>query len=293
MAVNKFPADQITFGIEIECMIPNDAPLAVGHYHNGLQVAQLAAGWKAERDGSISATAGYTACELVSPVLVGPDGVKQVMAAFELLRSVGAKVNASCGFHVHVGFDPRKMDELGRLAAYVARFEKAIFASTGTKRREGAHWCKPIARPESELSQKFRDKKATDLRGIGDRYASLNLTNLAFGRRPTIEVRAFSGTLNVTKALGYVAMCVGLVQMSLESRRVVTWETCKLQRRKGEGSNALAHLFLCLGWSIQSRVSRGYVAVEGGPGLPAIKAELVRLAAKYDGPEGEAEAEAA
>ena len=67
-------ANDIAFGIEIETHMPGNDRTPIGGYHNGLPVAWLPAGWKAERDGSIRTPAGRKPCEFVSPVLRGREG---------------------------------------------------------------------------------------------------------------------------------------------------------------------------------------------------------------------------
>src|SRR5947209_4242565 len=96
-------ANDLTFGVELEVTLPVGT-CPVGQYHFGVQVPQLPPGWKAERDGSIRPEAGYMAAEIVSPVLKGADGLRQLKAVCDWLQSVGAKVNRSTGLHVHVGF---------------------------------------------------------------------------------------------------------------------------------------------------------------------------------------------
>src|SRR5215471_8467459 len=95
--------NDLTFGVELEVTLPAGT-CPVGSYHNGVQVPQLPPGWTAERDGSIQASPGYLAAEIVSPVLQGADGLRQLKAVCDWLVSVQAKVNKSTGFHVHVGF---------------------------------------------------------------------------------------------------------------------------------------------------------------------------------------------
>ena len=46
-------SDEMTFGVEIECIIPAANAPSVGGYHAGTQIAELPAGWNAQRDGSI------------------------------------------------------------------------------------------------------------------------------------------------------------------------------------------------------------------------------------------------
>ena len=111
-------AEAITFGVELETTIPVLSGVVVGNYHNGISVrAGVATGstaplnaptfngecWRAERDGSIRARADRTACEFVSPILSGSDGVQHLIEFVEWANAIGANVNASCGCHITVG----------------------------------------------------------------------------------------------------------------------------------------------------------------------------------------------
>ena len=51
------------------------------------QVPYLPEGWRAERDGSINCPAGYAACEIVSPVLKGAEGIAEVVRVIEILNA--------------------------------------------------------------------------------------------------------------------------------------------------------------------------------------------------------------
>ena len=57
MTSRTITADQLTFGIEIEGILPTDVimreDIRIGGYHRGIQVPGLPEGWKAERDESI------------------------------------------------------------------------------------------------------------------------------------------------------------------------------------------------------------------------------------------------
>ena len=100
-------ANQMTFGVEIETVAPDAAVteggLRIGAYHHGVQVPYLPRGWKAERDGSIDNSRGGHACEIVSPVLKGAEGIAQVAEVVQTLEAKGHKVNITCGVHVHIG----------------------------------------------------------------------------------------------------------------------------------------------------------------------------------------------
>jgi hypothetical protein len=278
-------ASELTFGIEIETAMPRGV-IAVGGYHSGCQVPQLPPGWRAERDCSIQCPAGHEPAEIVSPVIRGVDGVRQILAVCKWLNEVGAKVNRSTGFHVHVGWvgDDKA---LRRLVCLTSQYEKAIFASTGTHSREQSQFCRGV-REDRCYQTNFKDGRGGD---IGNRYHVLNLTNLGAYRKNTVEFRAFSGTTNATKVLGYVRLCLGIVEKALNSTQTPKWEPKNPSEknsitRSGHGQTELARLFYRLGWTKgTSKQVYGEVLADDAPSLEEIKKELMRLARKYDGPE--------
>jgi len=267
-------ASLITFGIEIETTIPNACPVDVGGYSRGLQAAGFPEGWVAKHDRSIRAGAGRRGCEFVSPVLRGADGLRQVVTVLAKLREIGAEVNQSTGLHVHVGFDRSDRAALTRLVTLSANFEKAIYASTGTRRRETNQYCSPIS-PSGSAEQALN---------VQSRYRLLNLVS----NKPTVEFRAFAGTLNTSKVIGHIRMCVALVQRALEAKRVTDWtaktpvETSPI-RRSGAGQTALTRFFYQVGW-IKGRTDRtlGVVEADGLPNLKDSKRALMTMARKYD-----------
>jgi hypothetical protein len=265
-------ANEITFGIEIECHVPASTMIIPGGYHQGTQVAGFPVGWNAQRDGSIRSGRNRIPVEIVSPVLKGADGVRQILEVVRKLNQMGAKVNPSCGFHVHVGFpdNPAQIDRITHLAA---NFEKAIFASTGTKNRERGTYCRSIKNTHRHDA------------GRRSRYHLLNLTNILSGTKPTVEFRAFSGTLNISKILGYVRMCVGLVERALEMKKLPKWDAEAPQRKRARvgGKGGVTRMCYYLGWT-KGRTEKVYgnLFAEGAPALEASKYELLRLAEKYD-----------
>src|SRR5262249_54090367 len=135
--------NEVTFGVEFEVTLPASSRIAVGGYHAGVPVADLPTGWNAQRDSSIQAERGFYGVEIVSPILKGIDGIRQIQTVCKWMKEKGAKVNGSTGFHVHVGW-AGDQDALRRLAFFVSNFEKAIFAATGTKARERSAFCRPV-----------------------------------------------------------------------------------------------------------------------------------------------------
>ncbi|MCA9195540.1 MAG: amidoligase family protein, partial [Planctomycetales bacterium] len=86
---------------------------------------------------------------------------------------------------------------MARLISLVGNHERAIYASTGTRKREQMMYAKRI--------KQYGNKDNAKSRCESDRYHLLNLTHLTRGKN-RIEFRAFGGTLNKTKVVGYLMM---------------------------------------------------------------------------------------
>lgn len=268
-------ANEMTYGVELEVLFPVTHMISVGGYHRGTQIAGLPTGWNAQCDGSIRAESGYYGVEIVSPVLKGVDGLKQIAKVCQWLNEIGAKVNRSTGCHVHVGF-AGGATELAVLTGLVAYHETAMFAVTGTKARMASQYCKPIRASEGH-------KRTAAKEGSGpafDRYHTLNLNNLNSGRQQTVEFRCFAGTTNELKVIGYVRMCLALVEKSYEMKRLPKWTPAK----DGKGSEAVTRFFACFGWSKgKTKTVSGNVADDAEvPSMEACKKKLLEMARKFD-----------
>lgn len=268
--------EHLTFGVEIETTIPAGR-LLIGPHGSGYEIPTLP-GWKADRDPSIRTTVrGHEACEFVSPVFKGIEGLRKLLADVAAIRAMGAKVNKSCGLHIHVGFDKHNAELVEKLATLVSNFEKAIYASTGTKARERGRWCNGLNRYGCAGNAVQASQRC--------RYHVCNFAT----RLPTVEFRPFASTLNGVKIAGYVRLCLALVERALTVKRVTDW-TAKTPvesspiHRGGEGETALTRLFYQIGWT-KGRQSHthGDLSGTGIPSIKRTKKEFVRLAKKYDG----------
>ena len=224
--------DAVTFGVEIECMLPNQyvrrQGIEVGRYHHGLQLpAPFPTGWAAQYDGSLDAISGHTALEVVSPVLKGLAGLEQVLQVFTILNEAGARVNDSCGFHVHVGvrsvLGERASDEglvvrwVRRMLHLVSVHELGLFAITGKRSRLNNTYCKTIKTQWDQVLETTSglDAITRKVEDHGERYHTLNLCNLTGGKR-TVEFRLFGATLDGIQALGYIIAAMGIAHRAAE-----------------------------------------------------------------------------
>ena len=277
-------ANEWKFGVELESIAPDSAVqndgLRIGPYRHGIQVPFLPAGWKAECDGSIDNSAGGHRCEIVSPILQGEDGLRQVIEVCRTLDAKGFRVNASCGVHVHTMWDRSwPSAALARLVTIVAYVEKGLYAITGTKSRERGRYCGGV--------RKYGNEKDAKPNLDRNRYHALNLTNLANGTKDTVEFRVWSGSLNETKVCGWVMVCLGLVERALSGKRMPKWNPGPLKggwKKAGPGQSEAERLMGYLAWGA------GYARIHGrqfgwiSDLVPQgeIKAEFRRLAKKYD-----------
>ena len=296
-------ANEMTFGVEIETHMPAGS-VWPGSHGCGQQVPWLPAGWLADADPSIiTPSSSRVACEFVSPVLKGAEGLRQLVEVVAEIKRRGGQVNTSCGLHVHVGFDKGNTPAVGRLISLVSNHEKALYAVTGTKSREqgvGSRyrtcWCKSV--------KQYGNKTAAAIAASRDRYHILNLNT---GCKPTVEFRVFGASLNVDKVSAYVRLCVGLTEKALVSKKSAAWNASSRPASKsnfglGEGATAgvveATRLLFSLGWLTrggahgfpvvtadgQTAYQKSFGVIEG-EGIPTIKAarkQLARLAGKYD-----------
>jgi len=243
--------DAMTFGVEIECTLPNRYVRAqriqIGGYHRGAELpAPFPTGWTAQHDGSLDAEPGFTAIEIVSPVLKGTAGLEEVLRVYSILNEAGVQVNSSCGFHVHVGvrsvLGTRASDEglvvrwVRRMLHLVSVHELGLFAITGKRSRLDNTYCETIKRQWDQVLE-TTSRLETITRKVeyhGERYHTLNLCNLTGGKR-TVEFRLFGATLDGIQALGYIVAALGIAHRAAECgvapqfdshTPVVTRESC-------------------------------------------------------------------
>jgi hypothetical protein len=188
--------------------------------------------------------------------------------------------------HITIGFHGDAA-ALARLISLVGNHERAIYASTGSRKREQMMYAKRI--------KQYGNKDNAKSRCESDRYHLLNLTHLKNGKN-RIEFRAFAGTLNKTKVVGYLMMVLGLVELALNTKRCSDWDYIKKEGTKscwdrpgaGLGETELNRLFYRLGWTkgLYKGVLRdkvyGEIAGETKPEWKTIKTKLLDLARKYD-----------
>lgn len=154
--------------------------------------------WKLVTDSSLS---GNQTFELVSPILHGEQGLEELEKVCWVLDLCDAKVNDSCGLHIHMDAVDFDMPTWRNLAITYKRLEGVIDGFMPRSRRNN-RYCKGLA---SISEATIRNAQTiTDLRRAfrNDRYHKVNLE--AYARHQTVEFRQHGGTTNFTKMSAWI-----------------------------------------------------------------------------------------
>lgn len=185
--------------------------------------------WKVVHDGSVAPSAGmdYAASgELVSPPLSGESGIDQVRRALRAMVSAGARVNTSCGLHVHVDANDLSLSEIVNVVRRYAAFEEQINGFMPRSRRNG-RWARSVAgvlpRLEEHLASETSLRSFRTDTSYWNRYYAVNVA--AFGRHGTLEFRQHSGSVNASKVAYWIAFCVLFVEASRTTGMTATVST--------------------------------------------------------------------
>lgn len=173
--------------------------------------------WKLVSDSSIQGSLGI---EIVSPPLQGLDGLTQVEKVCSALSRVGAKINKSCGFHVHIDASTFTLDNWKNIYKNYILLEDVIDSFMPISRRASNNsYCKSLkARgAQSTLINKISNCGSASeadrlITGGNDRYYKINYQ--AFLRHGTIEFRQHSGTVEYHKISNWVLFLHHLISYS-------------------------------------------------------------------------------
>lgn len=191
--------------------------------------------WKIVSDSSIrcevrrgqSAGKEY-AVEFVSPICRYPD-IEVVQAVVRRLRTAGARVNDSCGIHVHVDASPHDAKTLRNIANLMAAKEDLLYKALQVNVWRENYCQKADLRFLDELNQR-RPESMDMLEHIwyngesrsyehynATRYHGLNLHSVF--SKGTIEFRLFNSTLHAGKIKAYIQLCLAISHQALVQRR--------------------------------------------------------------------------
>jgi hypothetical protein len=231
----------LTFGIEIETIGRSRHTVAqaiqqvvggrIEHLRDVYDTYQVidnrGRAWQAKSDASLSSARSRQA-ELVSPIL-RYDDIPELQEVVRSIRRSGAKVDASCGIHIHVGSAPFDAKALVNLVKMVNKQEQLIEHALGVSAARRNRWCRSI---DSRFIENLERRRPRNLDAINaawygrhnnrprhydsSRYRGVNLHSVWY--RGTIEFRWFDATLHAGKVKAYIQFILALASKALTSR---------------------------------------------------------------------------
>ena len=201
-------------------------------------------GWTIERDASIDperrdgtiAGDDYRV-EFVTPIL-SYDDIPELQQIVRELRHEGARVNTSCGIHIHVGaaaFDGAKFRNLVNI---MSSKEDLIYKALDISGFRTMHWCRKI---DKKFLTELNAVKPADRNTLADiwykqapgegrdrhynsnRYHGLNLH--ATFTKGTVEFRLFNSTLHAGKIKAYIQFVGAIAAQAINQSRTTATKT--------------------------------------------------------------------
>lgn len=214
-----------TFGTEIEFfgITPSVAAQAI----NDAGIACNAEGynhhvrnyWKIVTDASVTSrgTGVGSGLELVSPVLRGQAGFIELAKAVTALLNAGAKVDRTCGIHVHVGADGFTGADIVRVADLYTQNNTHIDTVLASSRHSNSYAVKYSNASLTNLRRTLANATTVSdiqshVRGLG-RYYTVNVTSYA--KYGTLEFRQHQGSLNGEKVVSWVKFLLTMMDKAV------------------------------------------------------------------------------
>lgn len=154
-------------------------------------------------DGSLSGDDGEVGVE-VTVLFDAQYGFDKVKKVCEILNSIGASVNKTCGLHVHLDQGSKTEDEVYLTGLKFGKFLPILSKLV----------------PESRRSNTYCKLSVSSFEGC--RYHAVNLTS--FNRHKTIEIRLHSGTTDARKIEMWVRLLSHIERGHLFQQTVQTFQ---------------------------------------------------------------------
>lgn len=186
--------------------------------------------WTIMSDASVNGQGGQ-ACEFVTPKCTYED-IETVQECIRALRKAGAKVNQSCGLHIHIDGANHDAKSLKNLAFTFRAKQDLIFKAVAPE-RSGNHYCQPLTDDLVDNIKKIKnldgdkmkdawygtyaDFRDTSAHYHASRYHALNLHSLWY--RGTVEFRLFRSTLHAGEVRAYLSLCLAMSAAAINAKR--------------------------------------------------------------------------
>lgn len=164
-------------------------------------------------DGSIRPSEGSTGFE-IAVCMPRSELLEITERVCKVLTAVEAKVNKTCGFHVHLDMRNKTEPERDRIFSNLVSAQKILYQmmppsrklGTGSSSRSGGY------------SKPNRSKDYYS--NLHDRYVGINA--LAYSKFRTLEVRLHSGTTDYVKIISFILILEAIVNKQDEIKRATS-----------------------------------------------------------------------
>lgn len=168
---------------------------------------QVMACWKLVTDVSVNSrgTGVGKGLELVSPILYGDSGLDELETVMDVLNLIGARVDKSCGIHIHHDVSDYDVENFKSLYNLYYNYQRGVNSIVPPSRRTNAknNYCRGISRSDLLYIQ-----DATTIQNVTDwlysRYVVVNCQS--YVKYGTIEFRQHSGTVEFEKIEAWIVL---------------------------------------------------------------------------------------
>lgn len=188
--------------------------------------------WTICSDVSVTGSSSGKGGEFVTPIC-RYDDIDKVQDCIRALRKAGAKVDNTCGLHIHVGADKHTAKSLRNLTYTFKAKQELIYKAAGAEDRMRNRFCRAIG---NDLIDNMKKKKNMDMTKLADtwyetyapgqsrnahyndsRYHGINLHSVWY--RGTVEFRLFHATLHAGEVRAYINLILAMSAAAINSKR--------------------------------------------------------------------------
>ena len=168
--------------------------------------------WKLVTDSSLS---GNDTFELVSPILHGEQGLEELEKVCWVLDLCNAKVNDSCGLHVHMDAAEFDLQTWKNLVITYKRLENVIDHFMPRSRRNNT-FCRPLTTISETIINQASNIGELRAAFNHNRYHKVNLE--AYARHRTVEFRQHGGSTNFTKMSAWIHFLAKMITFAKQGQ---------------------------------------------------------------------------
>lgn len=218
--------EERTMGIEIEFFGVHKDQVIAALRNAGIAVTwegythRTVRHWKLVYDSSVTSrgTGVGNGLELVSPPLTEAEMTRELKIVCEVLEQIGAKVDRTCGVHVHHDIDDLTVEHVKNIYKIYYKHQLAIESIIPNSRRgvNNPTYCKEVDNIMVELVD-----KASTIEVIAERFGRYHTINMnSYLKYGTIEFRQHSGSTDYTKLINWIKITQAIVATAKRKKNI-------------------------------------------------------------------------